>query len=69
LINFLSESVRQQFHELSPETQKEYIDLAHSYLTQGKVITINGIERWGPNDLEIAIRIDKKFNPPVIDKG
>ncbi len=64
MIEFASEEVRQEFHLLSPQTQKEYSDLAYSFLPSGQIITIVSIEKWGEKDsqLEVSIRIDKKFD-------
>lgn len=64
MIEFFSEHVRNEFHLLPAETQKEWHDLALRFLSTGQVITILDIEKWGPLDknLEVSIRIDKKFD-------
>lgn len=65
MIEFSSEAVRTEFHLLPVETQIEYNDLAVSLLTQGKIITILAVYIWGngPDNLELAVRIDSKFDP------
>lgn len=65
MIEFLNEAVRNEFHLLSADVQREWNDLAAKFIATGQVITILGIEHWGPLDkhLEIAVRIDKKFDP------
>lgn len=73
MIEFLSEWVRNEFHLLPAQTQKEYHDLAIKFAATGQIITVCSVERWGAEDknLEVSIRIDKKFDsvcPLVTDK-
>lgn len=65
MIEFSSEWVRTEFHLLPVDTQMEFYTLATRYAETGHIITIGCIEKWGPKDsnLEVSIRIDKKFDP------
>ena len=65
MIEFANEHIRGEFHSLSADIQGEYEKIAAQFARTGQVITILCIDRWGEGDrqLEVAIRIDKKFDP------
>jgi hypothetical protein len=63
VIDFLCEEVQTAFHKLDVDTQLKYKRMAERFLETGEVLMILAVDYWGEDDsqLEITIRIDKKF--------
>ena len=65
MIEFANESIRNAFHLLPIEKQLEIERFATVWSHTGHMISINGVDQWGPgpDQSEVSIRIDKKFDP------
>ena len=61
MIEFLNDSVRNEFHKMPAERQMEFQTAAERFLTLGMVMKILFVDRIDDKISEVAIRIDKKF--------
>jgi hypothetical protein len=62
VIKFLNPSVRTEFHLLPLWSQEDLTELSETLEKKGKDLMICQAERVSDKILEIAIRIDEKFN-------
>lgn len=64
MIDFLTNEVREEFHKLPIDKQREWNEISERYLLKGQVLQILFVED-GPEGLEVSIRVNKKFDVTV----
>lgn len=63
MIEFLNEAVRQEFHLLSLDRQKEFMQMGQALEHKDQRLVVLMVERLTATESEITIRIDHK---PVV---
>lgn len=62
MLKFRNEDVRGEFHLLPLSKQKEFTEMAERFSKKGMNLTIMFIDHYGPQTLEVSIRINDNLH-------
>lgn len=65
-MKFLNSDVRQEFHLLTLDRQREFIQLSESFAKKGKALTIIFVDRIDDKTSEVFVRLDEEFEDTII---